>query len=155
MTLCSKLSSLETLCFLKDFGRLAFARILRTLAVYSRTSLGDNNPKKEGGTCQSWLQKVAPGHAVVGGVQQTAFNSLRAHAFTLRILIGVCVFKLNHPLPDSSLSSAVFLFLFFPYFLWLLLHITGFPLVPWLTFSASERSSRELAMHMGQVLASV
>lgn len=151
MTLYSNLSSLEMLCFLKDFGKLEFARILRTIAVYSRTSLGDNNPKKEGGTCQSWLQKVAPGHAVVGGVQQTAFNSLRAHAFTLRILTGVCVFKLNHPLPDSSLSSAVFLFS--PYFLWLLLHITGFPLVPWLTFSASERSSRELDMHMGQLLA--
>lgn len=54
-----------------------------------------------------------PGHAVVGVVQQTAFHSLRAHAFTVRILIGVCVFKLNHPLPDSSLSSAVFLFFLF------------------------------------------
>lgn len=54
-----------------------------------------------------------PGHAVVGVVQQTAFNSLRAHAFTVRILIGVCVFKLNHLLPDSSLSSAVFLFFLF------------------------------------------
>lgn len=52
---------------------------------------------------------------MVGGVQQTAFNSLRAHAFTLRILTGVCVFKLNHPLPDSSLSSVVFLSLFFPF----------------------------------------
>lgn len=155
MTLCSRLSSLETLCFLKDFSRLEFARIRRTVAVYSRTSLGDNNPKKEGGTCQSWLQKVAPGQAVVGRVQQTAFNSLRAHAFTLRILTGVCAFKLNHPLPDSSLSSAVFLFLFFPYFLWSLLHIAGLPLVPWLTFSASERSSRELDMHMSQVLVSV
>lgn len=54
-----------------------------------------------------------PGHAVVGVVQQTAFHSLRAHAFTVRILIGVRVFKLNHPLPDSSLSSAVFLFFLF------------------------------------------
>lgn len=93
-----------------------------------------------------------PGHAVLRGVQQTAFSSLRAHAFPVRILIGVCVFKLNHLLPDSSLSSAVFLFFLF---LWSLLHSAGLPLVPWLTFSASERSSRELDMHTGQVLASV
>ncbi|KAI4575642.1 hypothetical protein MJG53_011845 [Ovis ammon polii x Ovis aries] len=31
----------------------------------------------------------------------------------------------------------------------------GLRLVPWSTFSASERSSRELDMHTGQVLASV